>query len=191
LSAQIARHLEDDDEHLARLYAVFRLALRAIWTARIGVRADWESALDLAPCELFALLEAWDDGAYATALAAGRARAQSWAQEPALTTEAATCVVPGKVRGPACVRRSALEAGPPPLGSILLVPAISPFDAIVFSRIRGLVVEAPERLSHAVILAREHGIPTLIGMAGACERWKEARELELDAALGRLASVAS
>ena len=189
LSAQIACHLEDDDEHLARLYAVFRLALRDIWQARVGSSADWESALELAPAELFALLERWDEAAYAIALADGRARAAAWAQAPELEASRATCIVPGKVRGPACVRQSALEGGPPPLGSILVVPAISPFDAVAFARIGGLAVEAPERLSHAVILAREHGIPTVIGLTGACERWHDAKEFELDATLGTLVSI--
>ena len=74
----------------------------------------------------------------------------------------------------------------PAVDSILVAAELSPSDVaqIDIQRIRGIVVGAGGASSHAAILARSLGIPTLIGVG---ERWRElgqARELALDAALG-------
>lgn len=55
-------------------------------------------------------------------------------------------------------------------GEILVVRSLHPDLVATFGQIAGVVSEIGGWLSHAAILAREYGIPTLVGVKGATER---------------------
>jgi rifampicin phosphotransferase len=72
----------------------------------------------------------------------------------------------------------------PPAGAVLVVTHLDPRLAAVVSRLAGLVAETGSPLSHLAILAREHGVPTVVGHAGATERYGPGQVLEVDGTTG-------
>jgi pyruvate,water dikinase len=69
-------------------------------------------------------------------------------------------------------------------GRILVTRQTDPGWVLLFPPIRGLVVERGSMLSHSAIVAREMGIPAVVGVAGACERIRTGDRLRLDGARG-------
>jgi phosphohistidine swiveling domain-containing protein len=74
--------------------------------------------------------------------------------------------------------------GEPPAGAVLVVTHLDPRLATVIPRLAGLVAETGSPLSHLAILAREHGVPTVVGHAGATATYREAQRLEVDGIAG-------
>jgi pyruvate,water dikinase len=74
--------------------------------------------------------------------------------------------------------------GDPPPGAVLVVTHLDPRLATVIPRLGGLVAETGSPLSHLAILAREHGVPTVVGHAGATSRYQEGDLLAVDGAAG-------
>jgi pyruvate,water dikinase len=72
----------------------------------------------------------------------------------------------------------------PPAGAVLVVPHLDPRLAGVVGRLGGLVAETGSPLSHLAILAREHGVPTVVGHAGATEGLRQGEIVEVDGAAG-------
>jgi phosphoenolpyruvate-protein kinase (PTS system EI component) len=66
---------------------------------------------------------------------------------------------------------------------------LDPRLATVIPRLAGLVAETGSPLSHLAILAREHGIPTVVGHAGATTTYREAQRLEVDGTAGTVRIV--
>ena len=79
--------------------------------------------------------------------------------------------------------------GEPPVGAVLVVTHLDPRLATVIPRLAGLVAETGSPLSHLAILAREHGIPTVVGNAGATTTYREAQRLEVDGTAGTVRIV--
>jgi rifampicin phosphotransferase len=77
----------------------------------------------------------------------------------------------------------------PPAGAVLVVPHLDPRLAAVVSRLGGLVAETGSPLSHLAILAREHGVPTVVGHAGATERYRPGQVLAVDGTIGSVRVV--
>jgi pyruvate,water dikinase len=78
-------------------------------------------------------------------------------------------------------------AGPgrePPVGSVLVVTHLDPRLATVIPRLAGLVAETGSPLSHLAILAREHGVPTVVGHPKATTTYREGERLEVDGTAG-------
>ena len=73
----------------------------------------------------------------------------------------------GRVVGRAVVLRDASEAGRLAAEDILITRQTDPGWAPVFFLIKGLVIERGGMLSHGAIVAREFGIPCVVGVA-AC-----------------------
>jgi pyruvate,water dikinase len=69
-------------------------------------------------------------------------------------------------------------------GEILVTRQTDPGWVILFPSIGGLVVERGSMLSHSAIVAREMGIPTIVGVRGATEAIKTGDRLRMDAAAG-------
>ena len=79
--------------------------------------------------------------------------------------------------------------GDPPVGAVLVVTHLDPRLATVIPRLAGLVAETGSPLSHLAILAREHGIPTVVGHAGATTTYRKAQRLEVDGTAGTVRTV--
>ncbi len=77
----------------------------------------------------------------------------------------------------------------PPVGAVLVVTHLDPRLAMVIPRLAGLVAETGNPLSHLAILAREHGIPTVVGHAGVTTTYREAQRLEVDGTAGTVRVV--
>lgn len=79
--------------------------------------------------------------------------------------------------------------GNPPPGAVLVVTHLDPRLATVIPRLAGLVAETGSPMSHLAILAREHGVPTVVGHAGATTTYREAQRLEVDGTAGTVRVV--
>jgi phosphohistidine swiveling domain-containing protein len=77
----------------------------------------------------------------------------------------------------------------PPVGAVLVVAHLDPRLAAVVPRLAGLVAETGSPLSHLAILAREHGVPTVVGHAGATGRYAPGQVLEVDGTMGTVRVV--
>ena len=71
-------------------------------------------------------------------------------------------------------------------GDVLVVRVLAPSLAGVLPSLAGLVSETGSTLSHLAILARELGIPTVVGFEGACERIPEGAILVVDGTTGEV-----
>jgi rifampicin phosphotransferase len=74
--------------------------------------------------------------------------------------------------------------GPPPAGAVLVVRTLDPGYASVLPGLGGLVAETGSVLSHLAILAREFGVPTVVGVAGAVDRFPTGTVVTVDGATG-------
>lgn len=72
----------------------------------------------------------------------------------------------------------------PPAGAVLVVAHLDPRLATVVPRLGGLVAETGSPLSHLAILAREHGVPTVVGHEGATTRYSTGQTVEVDGTTG-------
>lgn len=70
---------------------------------------------------------------------------------------------PGRYKGPARVIHSIHEAGQVTRGDILVCPMTTPAWTALFGIIGGVVTEMGSILSHPAVIAREFGIPAVIG----------------------------
>jgi phosphohistidine swiveling domain-containing protein len=77
----------------------------------------------------------------------------------------------------------------PPAGAVLVVTHLDPRLATVVPRLAGLVAETGSPLSHLAILAREHRVPTVVGHAGATERYCAGDLIEVDGTAGSVRVV--
>jgi len=76
-----------------------------------------------------------------------------------------------------------------PVGSVLVVPHLDPRLATVLPRLAGLVAETGNPLSHLAILAREHGVATVVGFAGATTRFADGDLVVVDGQAGTVEPV--
>ena len=76
--------------------------------------------------------------------------------------------------------------GAPGAGDVLVVRSLEPALAAVLPRLGGLVSETGSALSHLAILARELGIPTVVGVAGAVERFPAGTAVMVDGGTGEV-----
>ncbi|HWW52744.1 MAG TPA: response regulator [Acidimicrobiales bacterium] len=89
----------------------------------------------------------------------------------------------------ACVCRSPADASNRLFpGDILVIDDPTPTYNAVGSLLGGLVVESGGFNSHAAILARQLGIPALVGATGACTRIRDGERITLDPVAGTASS---
>lgn len=85
-----------------------------------------------------------------------------------------------------------VEHGPDPSpGSVLVVASLDPRLAAVLPGLAGLVAATGSPLSHLAILAREHGVPTVVGVADAADRFPPGTEVLVDGTTGEVRVLAS
>jgi phosphohistidine swiveling domain-containing protein len=95
------------------------------------------------------------------------------------------CVYPGRISGKTLVMPQ-FEEGPYPEFDLLVARHTDPGWSLLLAQSKGLIVEQGGLLSHASIVARELGIPTLIGVPGATNHLQTGDSLTLDATQGKI-----
>ncbi|WBL37115.1 PEP-utilizing enzyme [Tepidiforma flava] len=98
-------------------------------------------------------------------------------------------VSPGTATGPARViadADAALAADIQP-GDVLVLPVFDAPMAPLFVPAAALVVETGGMLSHAAIVAREYGIPAVVGVKDATRRIRDGQQVTVDGSAGTVA----
>jgi len=91
---------------------------------------------------------------------------------------------PGVVTGQARLIRGPEEFGKLKNGEILVAPLTSPVWTPLFAIASGVVTEVGSNLSHGAIVAREYGIPAVMGVAGATRLVQEGQMMTVDGSKG-------
>jgi phosphohistidine swiveling domain-containing protein len=71
-----------------------------------------------------------------------------------------------------------------PRDAILVTRILHPHLAPLLARAAGIVVEEGSLLQHATTLAREFGVPAIVGVVGAVSLFKNGDEIEVDGDTG-------
>jgi len=87
---------------------------------------------------------------------------------------------PGVVEGIARVLRNVNDIGQIRQGEILVCPVTAPSWGPVFGKIRAAVSDIGGTMSHAAIVAREYGLPAVVGTGQATQRIKTGQRLRVD-----------
>jgi pyruvate,water dikinase len=69
-------------------------------------------------------------------------------------------------------------------GEILVAPSTDPGWTPLFLKASGLVMEVGGAMAHGAIVAREYGIPAVVGVAGATGRIATGNRVTLDGTVG-------
>jgi pyruvate,water dikinase len=68
----------------------------------------------------------------------------------------------------------------------LVTPTLDPSLAADLPRLAGLVAETGSVLAHLAILAREAGVPTVVGAAGATGQFRAGEQVTVDGDTGEV-----
>jgi pyruvate,water dikinase len=90
----------------------------------------------------------------------------------------------GIVEGPARIVKSVEEIGRLQQGDILVCQITNPTWAPVFQKISGAVSDIGGSMSHAAIVAREYGLPAVVGTGTATSRIKDGQRIRVDGGRG-------
>jgi pyruvate,water dikinase len=93
---------------------------------------------------------------------------------------------PGVVEGTAVVCMGEEEIDKVYPGAILVVPATAASWTPVFNIIKGIVTDGGGYLTHALIVAREFGVPAVIGTQEATRKIKTGQRIKIDGNLCRV-----
>jgi pyruvate,water dikinase len=93
-------------------------------------------------------------------------------------------VSPGRLSGPASVIMSPSEFDKMQPGSILVAPLTTPAWTQLFSHATALVTDIGSILAHGSIVAREYGIPAVLGTGDATQRIKHGQMITIDGDAG-------
>ncbi|MGH7309087.1 MAG: PEP/pyruvate-binding domain-containing protein [Candidatus Rokuibacteriota bacterium] len=104
-----------------------------------------------------------------------------WSRHPALTGQPAGL---GWGTGPACLVLDERDLDRVVMGSIVVTQVGGPALAAVLSRAAGVVAELGGSTSHLAALARERGIPAVLGARGATRRIPEGSTVAVDGITG-------
>jgi phosphohistidine swiveling domain-containing protein len=89
-------------------------------------------------------------------------------------------VSPGRVSAPASVIRSPADFSQMEPGTILVCPTTTPAWTPLFSQARALVTDVGGVLAHGSIVAREFGIPAVLGTGQASQRIRHGQRMTVD-----------
>jgi pyruvate,water dikinase len=87
---------------------------------------------------------------------------------------------PGVVRGVAKVARSLAEADKIEPGDVLIAETTAPPWTPLFATVAAVVTDTGGILSHCAVVAREYGIPAVVGAAGATDAFSDGQLVEVD-----------
>jgi pyruvate,water dikinase len=91
---------------------------------------------------------------------------------------------PGRVTGPAKVIRSLAEASKLRPGDVLVAETTAPPWTPLFATAAAIVTDTGGVLSHCAIVAREYGIPAVVGTGMATSRIVDGQIVEVDGDAG-------
>jgi pyruvate,water dikinase len=91
---------------------------------------------------------------------------------------------PGVVEGIAHVVRGVDEISTIREGEILVCPVTAPSWAPIFGKIKAAVSDIGGAMSHAAIVAREYGLPAVVGTGHATKRIKTGQRVRVDGTTG-------
>jgi pyruvate,water dikinase len=74
----------------------------------------------------------------------------------------------------------------PSTGDVLVVRTLDPGLAPMLPGLGALVAETGSVLSHLAILAREYGVPTVVGLAGATDQFADGTWVVVDGTTGEV-----
>jgi pyruvate,water dikinase len=98
-------------------------------------------------------------------------------------------VSPGQVSAPASVIRSPEDFSRMEPGTVLVCPTTTPAWTPLFSQARGLVTDVGGILAHGSIVAREYGIPAVLGTGIATTRIRSGQIIRVDGDAGTVTLV--
>ncbi|HEY3603437.1 MAG TPA: PEP-utilizing enzyme [Sporichthyaceae bacterium] len=91
---------------------------------------------------------------------------------------------PGRYTGPVRVVRTASDLGRLQAGDVMVCPAVAPSWSIAFGAIGAVVADTGGVLSHLSIIAREFGIPAVVGTGNAAALLVDGQRVTVDGAAG-------
>jgi phosphohistidine swiveling domain-containing protein len=91
---------------------------------------------------------------------------------------------PGRVTGPVRIIRSREEFARLQPGDILVAPATTPAWTQLFSRAAAVVTDTGTFVAHASLVAREYGIPAVVGSVDATKRLRDGEIVTVDGNAG-------
>jgi len=97
----------------------------------------------------------------------------------------------GIVRGCARVIHSLADAGRLQQGDILVAPTTSPPWTPLFATVAAIVTDTGGVLSHSAIVAREYGIPAVVGTGSATTIIRDGQLIEVDGSAGVVRIITS
>lgn len=102
----------------------------------------------------------------------------------AATTLRGFAVSPGRATAPASVILSPADFAQMEPGTILVCPTTTPAWTPLFAQARGLVTDIGGILAHGSIVAREYGIPAVMGTGNATQRIASGQQITVDGSAG-------
>jgi len=138
---------------------------------------DWQAPPALGP-----IPEAIEDPALQMLWGITGETLQRWSM-PELVEEGALsgfAAAPGIVEGVARVLRDVNEIGQVRADEILVCPVTAPSWGPVFTRIKAVVADIGGTMSHAAIVAREYGLPAVVGTGSATKRIRTGQRIRVD-----------
>jgi pyruvate,water dikinase len=94
----------------------------------------------------------------------------------------------GQVRGMARVVLDPVQAHLTP-GDVLVAPSTDPGWTPLFLTAGGLVMEMGGAMSHGAVVAREYGIPAVVGVPGATSRIRNGQQVLVDGTAGTVSGL--
>jgi rifampicin phosphotransferase len=91
---------------------------------------------------------------------------------------------PGSAEGPARIVRGIEEFDKVQAGDVLVCPLTSPAWTVLFPQVAAIVADSGGPLSHAAIVAREYGVPSVVGAHDATRRLEDGQLVAVDGSSG-------
>jgi pyruvate,water dikinase len=91
---------------------------------------------------------------------------------------------PGIASGPARIVHDVSEFGKLRTGDVLIAPVTNPAWTALFQRAAAVVVDTGSSASHAAIVAREYGIPAVMGTMNGTKELVDGEWIEVDGSRG-------
>ena len=98
---------------------------------------------------------------------------------------------PGKATGKVRVIHNTSQFGSLQPGEVLVAPLTAPAWTDLFSKAAGVVTDVGSAFAHASIIAREYGIPAVVGCGDATSRLRDGQMVTVDGSTGNVTRIFS